>query len=171
MGRKMTLVLLACLLLVPLGTAKASAVYDGTISTTYLTIFKDALASVPVTDDYVFYRSDEYEYVMVTGDIEYNGTMFQMFETGTAYILNYQTSGYNQPNYYHWDVVEYVGFGLDPTDHLVYSNLGDFPRLEGRGDVYEFSTLVLCASVSLCMLLRSLFGFVYRNRGRGDNCT
>lgn len=59
MDRKVTRILavacaLCCLAALPLA-ASAATVYDGNISTTYITIFRDIVSKLPLTSDYVFF--------------------------------------------------------------------------------------------------------------------
>ena len=55
-------------------------------------------------------------------------------------------------------------FTLNANNFLVYSNLGNYPTLDERSVIYEFSSLVILAVIALCALLRPLFSFVYRIR-------
>lgn len=52
--------------------------YDGNIGTTQLTYFRDILSNVPITDDYVFVRSGQYDYKLITGNFDYSGACFRL---------------------------------------------------------------------------------------------
>lgn len=138
-------------------------IYDGTISTTYLTIFQDVVAKLRINDDYVFYRSGQYEYALIAGDLNYNGNTIRLNDSGTKYVLTYQ-SNYGQDNYYHWEVSDISSFSLTLGDYLIYSNLGGYPTLEERETIYAFGTFFVLCVIGICALLRSLFGFILRRR-------
>lgn len=140
------------------------SIYDGTISTTYLTIFRDVVSNLGIFDDYVFYRSGQYEYALIAGDLNYDGTRIRLSGSGTQYVLTYQ-SNYGSDNYYHWEVSDISSFSLTMGDYLVYSNLGNYPTLEGRETIYAFGTFFTLCVLGLCALLRSCFGYVLRSRG------
>ena len=151
---------LCCLAALPLA-ASAATIYDGTISTTYITIFRDIAAKLPLTADYVFFRSGQYEYILVSGDLEYSGSMFSGSHV-TQYIL--QTNG-NYNNNYDFGVTNLDSFNLAPGGALVYSNLGSFPDLYQRSD-YALSSLIFAnALLFCCFLIRPIFNFTMRMRG------
>ncbi len=161
MVRKMIILLLAlcALAAVPL-SASAAEVYDGTISTTYITIFRDIVGNVELGDDYVFYRSGQYEYTMIAGKLTYDGSTFAADEA-TSYVLS-ATNNYNST--YQYYVGSVSSWSLSPGSALVYSSLGSYPELIERGDQYALTTLfVLC--IALCMsLIRPVFDFTMRRR-------
>lgn len=163
MVRKMIILLLAlcALAAVPL-SASAAEVYDGTISTTYITIFRDIVGKVKLDDDYVFYRSGQYEYTMIAGDITYENGTFSADEAA-SYVLTTNNS-YNSTYQYSVGTVSF--WTLSPGSGLVYSSLGDYPDLQEPGDKYSVTILfVLC--VALCMsLIRPVFSFTLRSRYR-----
>lgn len=161
MVRKIIILLLAlcALAAVPL-SASAAEVYDGTISTTYITIFRDIVSNVELGDQYVFYRSGQYEYTMIAGDITYDGTTFAADEA-TSYVLT-TSSNYNST--YEYSVGSVSSWTLSPGTALVYSSLGDYPSLIERGDYYALATLFLLC-IALCMsLIRPMFNFTLRSR-------
>ena len=152
---KMKRCLVACLIISALCAIQASAAspYDGNISTTYLTIFRDVVADLSPADDYVFYRSDEYEYTLVAGDLEYNGSSFSLDgHIGKAGFLVtcrkvQSAAGCSSTNINHFSVtvdltalacsiLEHsnsliVGVGLG--DHNVISLQNDLERTKGSG--------------------------------------
>lgn len=147
--------------------ASAAEVYnEGNISTTYVTYFRDMLSKVSPSDDYVFYRSGQYEYSMVVGDLDYsNGRISFNYidEPCKVYKITQSTgSSYNQT--YSFTVTNYSDFSLNVGNSLIYSNLGDFPDLIERGDYLE-TALVLLVLVVVCMYITSrIFGFCLRTR-------
>ena len=151
--------LIAGMLVQPASAASYTA-YDGTISSTYTTLFRDIVGQVGVLDNYVFFRSGQYEYILVAGDLTYEQDIFTA-ETATEYkiITNNQYT-----SQYIYSVTEITDFNFAPGTTLIYSNLGSFPDLVDRGEFYSFATLVL-ALIALCMfLIRSIFSFTWRRR-------
>lgn len=133
--------------------------YEGNISTTYLTYFEDILPKLKLTDHYVFLRSAQYEYSMIVGDIDYGNGVFSSSSPCTVYSMSTSNS-YN--SYYTYSVSTVDTFSLNPSNILVYSDLGDFPELEGRGNKYEILQTILIVTLMLCFVLRSIF--FYRKR-------
>lgn len=132
-------------------TAQAASYtpYEGTISSTYITYFKDIVSGIGFNENYVAFRSGQYDYVLVVGDLEYSGTTFTLNDTGTIYTFT--TSG-NYNSYTSYDVQEISDFSMSPSDKIIYSDLGQFPQLLERGAKYEMLSAVL-----LCI---ALLGFV-----------
>lgn len=142
--------------------AQALTVYDdGGIGSTYTTYFQDVLDGYFLPQDYVYFRSGQYEYSLVVGDLEYDSLTFTAEEYdyytihtsnnyGTSYLSLIHSSG-NDLN-------------LDVSNHLVYSNLGAYPSLYDRGDYYGFALVLMAFVAGCCALLRPLFGFTYRLR-------
>lgn len=138
-------------------------VYQGTISTTYLTFFKDIVNSLGINDDYLLYRSSNDTYSMIVGDIENNGTYFEMANGYMYNISSVSGSGYGT-SYYSYSVSAISDIYIDTEDYLVYSNLGNFPRLEERSVYYEFATLFIISIMLCIVLIRPLFQYVLRPR-------
>ena len=138
--------------------------YQGTISTTYLTFFKDIVAGISIFDDYLFYRSSDNTYTLVVGDLKLNGTTFVLDGTGVEYEISQNSgSGYNN-SYYSLGVSSVSDLTIRARDYLVYSNLGHYPRLEERGVVYEFALLTAFIVFGVCCLVRPISNFVLRFR-------
>ena len=133
--------------------AMAYSVYDGTPSATYITYFRDMLAKFSVTQDYVVFRSSQYEYMMVLGDLHISDNRIQSpaavdicaISTNNGYNASYSISFRTEPQ-----------FELELGDEIVYSNLGSYPSLEERSDVVDFATLFLAACAAFCCLLRGI---------------
>ncbi len=140
--------------------ASAAEVYDGSISTTYITIFRDIATKIGPADDYVFFRSGQYEYQMYVGDLTYENDSF----TGTGlkvYTISTAGSGYSNAYTYDWSTSD---LELAPGTALIYSNLGEFPDLIERSDYLAYSQILLLF-IGLCIvLLRPIFSFCLRPR-------
>ena len=70
------------------GTAQAYSIYEGTISSTYTTYFKDILSRQTIFTDYVCFRSGQNQYVMVVGDLEYSNNRFVLSGNGSVYTFD-----------------------------------------------------------------------------------
>lgn len=159
---------LACLcvcLCIGTGTAAAAtySVYSqGNISTSILTYFRDIESGIGIDDNYVFWRSGQYEYKMAVGSLKCDSTSFA--STGDylqVYTLNTNTSSYDA---YRLTVSTEQDFHLSASNYLVYSDLGHYPKLHERGVNYAFCTLFVVCIIGLCALVRPLFSFVLRIR-------
>lgn len=130
-------------------TAQAATheIYDGSVSSTYITYFKDTLSGLPLGTNYVCFRSGQNEYVMIAGDVVFNGSQFVLDGEAKEYRYYSDSSSYN--SYYHYDVSEIAEFQLEVGNHIVYSDLGEYPQLMDRGEKYEVLSAVL---ISICML-------------------
>ena len=152
-------VLMAVCLIFPLGIqATAAEPYEGTISTTYITIFRDIAAKISPFDDYVFYRSNQNDYTLVCGDLRLDADRITA-EAVTIYTINADNS-YNST--YRYTVSNGGSFSLDVGENLVYSNLGNYPDLIERNS-YETTAIlvVLCVALAMFIIYR-IYSFVLR---------
>lgn len=160
MVRKMIacLMALAALAALPLGASATSYTpYDGSIDSTYTQVFRDVAHKLNPFDDYVFFRAGEYEYMLIAGELEYDGVRFTG-ESCTVYKIAADSgvTAYNQE--------EITDFSLELGISLVYSDLGPFPDLIDGSQRYTFAVMLL-GMVALCMvLIRSIFVFTLRRR-------
>lgn len=158
--------LLAAISLLGVNAAQAFAleVYpDGGIGTTYTTYFQDILDKYPIPPDYVYFRSGQYQYALVVSDeLDFSDGVFSA-DTYDYYLIS------SSSNYGSGYLTLYKNPGsalsLDVGDKLVYSSLGDFPSLIERGSYYDYAITLVLVVGGCCVLLRSLFTFVYRLRG------
>ncbi len=151
------------LLLCATGTAvhaQSYNVYDGNPSNTYIQYYKDLLASIPLSDNYVVFRSGQYEYQMVVGDIVQNNGLFTSEKECTVYTFSQTETGYN--GYYTYDVSTISSLVLDSGNKIVYSDVGGYPELEERGAKYEILTTILIIAICVGYVCRNVF--YYRPR-------
>lgn len=134
--------------------ALAYSAYDGTPSNTYITYFRDMLTKFSASSDYVAFRSGQYEYMLVIGDLDDTGAAIRA--TGTVDICTISTNS-NYGASYAMSFRTEDGFFLDPGDEIIYSNLGSYPSLEERGDLTDYATLCIIACCAVCCLFRGLF--------------
>lgn len=152
---------LAAMLALP-AAASAYTVYDeGNISSTYTTIFRDLMPQKGINEDYLFFRSGQYEYVMLIGELEFRDDVF-LGDTATEYKI-VTNSGYNAD--YTYTVQEVTDVSLVPGTSLVYSNLGQYPELQEQLDYLLFAQVFLLFIYLCLILLAPVMRFPLRNRG------
>lgn len=134
--------------------------YEGNISTTQLTYFRDILGGESILDNYVCFRDDQNSYRMVVGKLEYNNGVFSLKEKGKIYTVN--TSGSNYNNYYTYNYANLDSLTLRTNNRIVYSDIGNFPQLEERGQRYELLQTIIIVIVCVCIIIRSIFNAVKR---------
>ena len=138
------------------GTVSATTyeVYEGNLSATQITYFRDILGGQSILDNYVVFRDGQYSYKMVVGDIVYNNNTFTATETCKVYSIN-TSSGYN--SYYTYNQETIDNLVLTTSNKIVYSDLGNYPQLEERGQKYEIlQTIILCIA-GCCYIIRNIF--------------
>lgn len=148
--------------------AMAATPYQGSINSAYCSIFEDVVNSLSPLDHYVFYRSGENQYTLVSSDsLEFSGD-FSCSDC-TVHILDYisqSTSGYGYLSYYSYSVGEHSSYTVSPSGYLVYSDLAGYPDLRG-GDFYAlWSIFFVLVLFGLCALIRSLFVWLLRDGSR-----
>lgn len=85
------LLALAVALAAPITASAASVTpYEGNISSTYSQIFQDILVKKPLTDNYVFLRTSQYEYSLYVGKFIYEGSNFT--SDGSVYVYTINTN-------------------------------------------------------------------------------
>lgn len=141
--------------------AATHEVYEnGSLSTTYVTYFKDILSGCSIQDNYVAFRSGQYSYSLIVGDLEYNEG--HIISNGDLKEYQFYTSstGYNSTYYY--QVQQLNSFDLQVSNSILYSDLGDYPELVERGAKYEIITAVLISIFMLSCVINRIF--FYRKR-------
>lgn len=135
--------------------------YQGTISTTYVTFFRDIASTLPVSHDYVMLRTGDNIYKMYSGDFIYDGD-FYMQGDGYVYTINYITgSGYGN-TYYDYSVSATSDVTISANNKLIYSNLGNYPSLTERSASIEYALFIAVFSMCLSFVLHSVFKFLLR---------
>lgn len=160
MVRKIASILCVCVLLVGAFCTQANAathtIYEeGTLSSTYTTYFKDIIAGAKFTDNYVAFRSGQYSYSMVVGELEYKNGAISLVGSGKEYKYSATTSGYNQQ--YKYTVSNLSNFSVDCGDYIIYSDVGDFPQLVERGAKYEMLQTLLIWICCLSIVIARIF--------------
>lgn len=97
-------------------------VYDsGLPASQYLSWAQGLIKRVPIGQDYVFFRSGQYQYVFAYGDYSEGFS-----SPSTVYILQL-SSNYNS-SYSFYSLVD-NSFSFTPGQGVVYSSLSDYPSL------------------------------------------
>lgn len=114
--------------------------YYGTISSTYLSIFKDVAVGV-VNKDYVAWRNSDSEYLMYYGD---DLTVSDgVFDGGTGTLVGvtqqraYAESGTAYYTYYSYTIDDVDDITVNAGDMLVYSSAPGYPSLKSESGVYR----------------------------------
>lgn len=127
---------------------------EGNISTTYVQYFKDILSGCDVNDDYIAFRSGQYSYILVVGDLEYQNGQVTLNDTGTIYTFT-QSGNYNSS--YSYTVNDINNFSVTTGNSIIYSNVGQFPHLIERGVHIETFTLVLLCGMCVFVIIDRIF--------------
>lgn len=115
---------------------------DYSVGTSHIAIFSGVVSGLPLGVNYVYWREGRYEYCLAYGhDLALSGTTFSGSDVSVVTYDTYVPDGQQatftsrvEPN-----------FTLNAHSWLVWSNLGDYPRLERRYERYEGLTcLILC---------------------------
>jgi len=159
MVRKIIVALCCASLLFALGVGASAATHEvyenGNISSTYVTYFRDIVSGLPFADNYVAFRSGQYEYTMVTGKLSFDNGVFALADVGTSYVFRTDSNTYNSQ--YRYYVQEIQNFSLNVDDEIIYSDLGQYPQLVERGAKYEMLTAVLGVVAFLGVVIGRFF--------------
>lgn len=137
--------------------ATLASPYDGTINGTYLDIGALCLWNLGWFDDYVFYRSSQYSYVLAYGDISLSGSNFSS-SSCTILTINATTTGQSSIT-----VSSSTGsLSLSAGNRLVYSSLGDYPHLDSRKYIYDEVMYIALVALGL-HVLSSASRFILRD--------
>lgn len=151
----------AALLALPAAANAAEyTVYEGNLSGTYTDMARDLMGSVGLDDSYLFFRSGQYEYTLLVGDLTYENGVFTA-PTAIEYRI-YTGSGYG--NDYSYSVTDVSDVRLSPGSSIVYSDLGDYPELRSWGDLLDLAQVFLLAMYGVMFLVHCIFSFILRRR-------
>lgn len=159
MVRKISALLVALIVLfgavAPIGQCATYSTYaNGNISTTYTQYFKDILSGKSILDDYVAFRSSQYEYVMAVGDIDYNGNFKG---NGEVKIYTFDTESSNYNSILTYSVSTDSNFTLNQGNTVIYSNLGEYPQLIERGANFEVIQTILFSIMLISVVISRIF--------------
>lgn len=136
--------------------------YQGTISTTYVTFFRDIASTLPVSHDYVMLRTGDNTYKMYSGDFINEGEDFYMQGDGYVHTINYNSSSGYGNYYYSYSVDTTSDVTLSSNGQLIYSNLGGYPSLTERSASIEYATFIAVFALCIGFVLHSIFKFLLR---------
>lgn len=118
--------------------------YVGTIPTNVYDYFRDITATLPWGSKYVFFRQDQYNYVLAySNDLALNGSTFTSNSVSIVRYNSYST----QSNYGITRTTD-NNFRVTAGQAFVYSNLGIYPRLFEGVTHYEFQALLVVTIIS-----------------------
>lgn len=127
---------------------------EGNMNTTYITYFKDILSGSGFSDNYVAFRSGQYEYTMIVGKLEYNNGVISLSEKGKQYVFNQTGNYYATHNY---EVSEISNFSINTGNYIIYSDVGNYPQLIERGAKYEMLTTLLLSTMCISVVVNRIF--------------
>lgn len=135
--------------------ALSAAVSNYNLGTTNLDIFKGVVEKVPFGHHYVYWRDSEYRYCLAVGPLIVSGTSFTSSEPVTVYT--YERHYSSGDSYYSWEVRTDNSFSLSCGSRLVYSDIGDYPTIAGKGvSKYDAVTAYCAVGVVLFALFDRL---------------
>lgn len=121
-------------------------VYDsGLPSSQYLDWASGLVKNVPFNQDYVFFRSGQYQYIFATGDYSSGFSA-----PSTVYVLHL-AENYNGS--YEFYSMSDSAFSLHVGQGLIYSSVTDYPSLLGA----DYSRSILFAFILFCWSLLALW--------------
>lgn len=129
---------------------------DGMISDTYANYARGLLQYVKATEDYVFARTGQYEYIFAHGD--WDGDF-----SGEATIYQINVSNYNTN--YSYDTFTDSNFSLSVGSGLVYSSIAPYPSLTGSDFTYGinlFLAFALCLMFVMFIIKHAFLSFGVR---------
>ncbi len=127
--------------------------YDNVIPNDIVDVFRDIVADQSILSDYVACCTKEGEYSLFIGNIGYKNSKFSSEEKIKLISLK---SDENNKLVYSSQTVS--GLTLFTEGKVIYSNLGDFPNLIRRGEVYEILQTILIVIIGCCILISRIFG-------------
>lgn len=136
--------------------AASSTPYASVSSNTYSDLAASMLWKVGFGDDYVFWRSGQYQYVFAYGDLELSNSRFR--GSGCKLVSFTLSSSYSGT--YTMDVST-GSVDLSVGNYIVFSNLGPYPLLSSEF-VGQYLVVWSLLVALVLYLVRSLFAFVLR---------
>lgn len=141
----------------PEGTRATYTVYASTApNSSYLDWAAMYLPKMGFGDDYVFFRSGQYQYCLAVGNLSWSGGSFSGGDIQCTF-LNLSYAGSSDLSLTHSS----GSFSLSPGDKVVYSSLGDFPTL--APDLVYLELIIFLGLVAIVMsILRYIWSFLLR---------
>ncbi len=125
---------------------------DYGIGTSNTAIFSGVVSGLPLGVNYVYWRESRYEFCLAYGhNLALSGTTFSGSDVSVVTYNTYERDG-SQPTF--TSRVE-PNFTLNANSWLVWSNLGNYPRLERRYERYEGITCLMLCIASVFSILCS----------------
>lgn len=123
---------------------------DYGVGTSNTAIFSGVVSGLPLGVNYVYWRESRYEYCLAYGpDLALNGTTFGGSD---VFVVTYDTYAPDGQQATFTSRVE-PNFTLNTHSWLVWSNLGNYPRLERRYERFEGLTCLMLCIASVFSIL------------------
>lgn len=159
MVRKVSAFICACALIMaiamPAHGASHTIYSEGSLSSTYITYFKDIVSGIGFSDNYVAFRSGQYEYTLIVGKLSYENGVISSEGRCTEYL--YKTEGTTYNSQYKYYVNDIDTFSVSTGNNIIYSDVGQFPQLVERGAKYEMLSAVLIVILLLSVVINRIF--------------
>lgn len=137
---------------IPQTSPLAAINVDYGIGTSHTAIFSGVVSGLPLGVNYVYWREGRYDYCLAYGpDLALSGTTFRGSDVS---IITYDTYYPDGQQATFTSRVE-PDFTLNVKSWLVWSNLGDYPRLERRYERFEGITCLMLCIASVFSILCS----------------
>lgn len=136
--------------------AANDSVYSSVTGGTYVDVASNLLPRVPWDADYLFWRSGQYSYSFVWGDLNLSGTTFS--GSGIHRVDFVQSSNYNGYTMSH---TQGDSINLNVGSYIVYSSLGNYPVLSVEY-VHLSMFMYACVGAVSLFVLHTLFSFSLR---------
>ena len=167
MVRTLKSCVLACVLVIAFAIpAQASTPYQGQIQDTYINMFGRVVADLSIFDNYVFWRSGEFQYSLLSGELTVSNGVFTV-SGGDLYVVDlvqFDAGSWNTGSYHVYTHTENIDYTFDSLGYLVYSDLQGYPKLEGREVNYAFIVAFVLCVLGFASLIWSIFSFCIRSR-------
>lgn len=135
--------------------ASSSTPYASVTGGTYTDIVRDMVIKLGWSDDYVFYRANQYVYRFAYGDLNLDGSVFtgdglnfvdfSYTSSSTGYIMSRSTGSLN----------------LNCSDFIVYSNLGDYPSISSDAVLIHLLSFFAVVAAAV-FVLHCFYSFLLR---------
>ena len=136
--------------------AATHSIYDsGTISSTYITYFKDTISGIGFSENYVAFRSGQNEYVLIVGKLSLSNNIIT--SDGVVKQYRYYNDGSNYNTQTRYEVNELNSFSVNIGNYIIYTDLGDYPELIERGAKYEMLSVLLLCVFGICYIIKRIF--------------
>lgn len=134
--------------------------YTNVIPSDIVDMFRDVISNESIMSSYVACCNDNNTYSLFVGDISMKGNTF----VSDTFVKCYKLFPDSETSDLIYQVSDVSGLKIDASNKIVYSNLGNYPGLIRRGEIYEVVQTILIAAIGLCFIVSSIFGSCFRRK-------